>query len=83
MLYCCVCVVFPYVFFIASFTLYFFNQNNSMNKSMRYLYGHLIPNYETCVNCLQERNLLTELGSCSKLIDDVICGGTLKLESIW
>jgi len=49
-----------------------------MNKSMRYLYGHIICNEETCVNYLQERNLLPELGSCSKLKDGVICGGTLK-----
>ena len=51
-----------------------------MNKSMRYLYGHnIICNEEkTCVNYLQERNLLPELGSRSKLKDGIICGGTLK-----
>jgi len=45
---------------------------------MRYLYGHIICNEDTCVNYLQEKNLLLELGSCSKLKDGVICRGTLK-----
>jgi len=51
-----------------------------MNKSMSYLYGHIICNEETCVNYLQERNLLPELGSCSKLKDGVICGRFFKVE---
>jgi hypothetical protein len=45
---------------------------------MHYLYGHIICNEETCVNYHQERNLLPELSSCSKLTDGVICGDTLK-----
>lgn len=49
-----------------------------MYKSMHYLYGFLISNEKTCVNYLQERNLLPEPGSCSKLKDCVICGVMLK-----
>jgi len=45
---------------------------------MRHLYGQILCNEETCVNYLQERNLLPELGSCFKLKYGVICGGTLK-----
>lgn len=38
-----------------------------MNKSICYLYGHLIFNEETFVNYLKERILLPELGSYFKL----------------
>jgi len=31
-----------------------------MNKSIHYLHGHIICNEDTCVNYLQERNLLPE-----------------------
>ena len=45
---------------------------------MRCLYGRLISNGGTCVKCLQERNLLPELDSCSKIKDCVIRRSTLK-----
>lgn len=67
---------------LCEFNFEFFILNNILSKSLSYLYGRVMFNDETCVNYLQEENLLPELGSCSKLKDSVICGKNTKKEIV-
>jgi hypothetical protein len=45
---------------------------------MCYYYRYFISDEEICINYLQEKNLMPELSSYSKLKDSVICESMLK-----